>query len=281
MDYAETHHAIIIGCGYVGTALAKTWVHQGITVTATTTTPERVPELDAIANHATVLRADDAEALRHALVGQDTVVLSVGAPNRDAYEQTYLNTAKSMTAVLRDTPVQQVIYTGSCAVYGDQQGAWVDEDTAIAPLSPHHQIMADAEGILLDANTDQQRICILRLGGIYGPGRELSRIFSRAAGKTRPGDGAEPSNWIHLDDIVGAIAFARTHRLQGLYNLVQDDPPSRRDLIAWVCQTHNLPPVQWNPALPSERSYNARVSNQKIKTAGYPLIYPTFPGWTP
>ncbi len=279
MDYTNTNHAIIIGCGYVGTALAKTWVSQGITVTATTTTPERIPELEAIANRATVLRADDANALRNALVGQDTAVLTVGAPNRDAYEQTYLNTAKSMAAVLRDTPVQQVIYTGSCAVYGDQNGAWVDEETAIAPLFPRHQIMADAERMLLDADTNQQHICILRLGGIYGPGRELSRIFSRAAGKTRPGDGAEPSNWTHLDDIVGAIAFARTHCLRGLYNLVQDDPPSRRDLIDWVCQTHNLPPVQWNPASPSERSYTARVSNQKIKTAGYTLSHPTFPGW--
>lgn len=277
MHSAKGKKVMIVGCGYVGKAVAATWVEQGLDVTATTTTPARLPELRAIAHHAIVLRADDADALRDAMSGQDTVLLSVGAPNRDAYEQTYLNTAKSTATTLAATSVKQVIYTGSCAVYGDQAGRRVDEDTAIAPITPHHQIIADSERILLDAATEQQKVCVLRLGGIYGPDRELVRIFGRAAGTTRPGTGSEPSNWIHLDDIVGAIDFARTHRLSGLYNLVQDNPPSRRELIDQVCQTHNLPPVQWNPELPSTRSYNAIVSNQKIRTAGYAFIHKHLP----
>lgn len=261
--------ALILGCGYVGRAIAHRWVSQGIEVTATTTTPARIDELAAIAHHAIVLRANDTVALRNALQDQATVLVSVGAPSRDAYEQTYRQTAQTLTSVLSETAVKQVIYTGSCAVYGDQGGKWVDEETAIAPTSPNYEIMADTERILLGAATPQRAVCILRLGGIYGPGRELVRIFGRAAGKTRPGNGAEPSNWIHLDDIVGAIDFARIHRLNGIYNLVQDFPPSRRELINKVCETHNLQPVQWNPELPSERSYNAKVSNQKIRDAGY------------
>lgn len=266
--------AIIIGCGYVGKALAQTWMAQGLSVTATTTTPDRLPELNAIATQAIVLRGDDAAALKTHLAHQDVVVLSIGAPHRDAYEATYLNTAKTLTSVLPHTTVRQVIYTGSYAVYGDQAGRWVDEETAIAPANLNGEIMAETERILLSATTEQCSVCIFRLGGIYGPGRELVRIFGRAAGTTRPGDGSEPSNWIHLEDIVGAIDFARRQNLTGIYNLVQDVPPSRRDLLDQVCQAHGLAPIQWDPALPSDRPYNAKVSNQKLREAGYTFIHP-------
>ncbi|MEM7770432.1 MAG: NAD-dependent epimerase/dehydratase family protein [Cyanobacteria bacterium P01_A01_bin.37] len=276
MEKAQLERAIVVGCGYVGKAVAAEWVKQGLEVTVTTTTPERIPELDAIAHHAIVLRADDSDALHRALSNHDAVLLSIGAPNRDAYEQTYLNTAKSLASVLSHTSVQHVAYTGSCAIYGDQGGRVVNEETAIAPITPHHHVLATTEQILLGTATPDQPVSVLRLGGIYGPGRSLVRIFGRAAGTTRPGDGAEPSNWTHLDDIVGAIDFSRTRRLSGLYNVVQDKPPSRRELIDLVCQTHSLQAVQWDPQLPSTRSYNAIVSSQKIHAAGYSFIHKTF-----
>ena len=114
----------------------------------------------------------------------------------------------------------------------------------------------------------------MRLGGIYGPNRELVKIYSRVAGQTRPGDGSEPSNWIHLDDIVGAIEFARHYQLQGIYNLVDDANLLNREVIESVCKTHNLPPVTWDASQPANRNYNARISNQKIKAAGYKFIHP-------
>jgi len=268
--------AIVVGCGYVGKAVAATWVQRGLDVTVTTTRVERLAELEAIAPHAIVLRADQPEALKEAIANQDTVLLSIGAPNRNAYEETYLNTAKSLVSIINETSVQQVIYTGSCAIYGDQSGQPVDEETAIAPITPQHQILAETENTLMNASRQGSAICILRLGGIYGPGRSLLRIFGRAAGTTRPGDGSEPSNWSHLDDIVEGIDFARTHRLNGRYNLVQPNPPSRRELIGQVCQMHNLPPVQWDSTQPGTRSYNAVVLNQKITGEGYTFIHKTF-----
>ena len=72
---------------------------------------------------------------------------------------------------------------------------------------------------------------MLRLGGIYGPGRTLERIYSRAAGQTRPGKGDQASNWAHRNDIVGAIEFVRSQSLSGIYNVVQDEIPIVRDLI--------------------------------------------------
>lgn len=284
--------ATILGCGYVGQAVAIAWAEQGVTVTATTTHPERLAELEAIASHAVIVHGNDAAALQSLLADQDVVLMSVGAPQRtiEAYEETYLHTAKTLASILPQTSVRQVIYTSTCAVYGDHDGAWVDEKTAIAPHSKTSEILADTEQILLSTTTAKVQpqsdplaspnpdinACILRLGGIYGPERDLARIFSRAAGKERPGDGSEPSNWIHLDDITRAILFAARYRLNGIFNLVQDHPPSRRDLIDWVCRIHQLPPVQWNPELPNQRSYNAKVSNQKIRQAGYVFVHPAF-----
>ncbi len=117
-------------------------------------------------------------------------------------------------------------------------------------------------------------VCILRLGGIFGPDRELLKIYSRVAGTTLPGDGNEPANWIHLDDIVGAVEFARLHRLQGIYNVVNDANLLRREIIDKVCETHHLPKVAWDSSQQSTRLFNAKVSNQKIKDAGFKLIRP-------
>jgi nucleoside-diphosphate-sugar epimerase len=112
------------------------------------------------------------------------------------------------------------------------------------------------------------------LGGIYGPGRELVKIFGHIAGTTRPGNGEDITNWVHKDDIVGAIEFARSHRLQGIYNLVDDSHLTSRELIDNVLTKYNLPNVIWDAANKSNRSYNTWVSNQKIKDAGYELIHP-------
>lgn len=267
-------NSIIIGCGYVGAAVAQHWTQQGLTVTATTTHPDRLSELRSIAAHALVLTGNDETALNAALENQQVVLLSVGAPSPDAYDVTYRQTAKALVAVLDQTPVRQVIYTGSYAVYGDQQGEWVTEETLVRPANLKGEILAETEQILLGAASAERQVCVLRLGGIYGPGRELVKILGRAAGTTRPGDGSDRSNWIHLDDIVGAIDFARVHRLSGIYNLVQDAPLTTQELFDRVCAAHQLEPVGWDTSRISDRPYNAKVSNQKIKDAGYRLIHP-------
>lgn len=195
-----------------------------MTVTATTTTVERLEELQTLADYAVVVNGNDDAAVRSLLENQQVLLLSVGAPNSNAYEETYLNTAKTLVAALKESSVQQVIYTGSYAVYGDRGGEWVDETTPVIPINPKAEILAETEQVLLSAAHDSLKVCVLRLGGIYGSGRELIKIFGRSAGGVRAGTGAEASNWIHIDDIVGAIAFAQQQNLSGIYNLVGTIP---------------------------------------------------------
>ncbi|GAA6618586.1 SDR family oxidoreductase [Scytonema sp. NUACC26] len=265
----------IIGCGYVGYAVAQHWQKMPFTMTATTTTPERVPLLQAVAQQVVVVKGSDRSGLKSVLQDKDVILLSVGAKGADNYEEAYLHTAQTLIDVLQQTPtVRQLIYTGSYSVYGDKNGEWVDEESSVEPANKNGQILRDTEQVLLSASHENLRVCILRLGGIYGPGRELIELLDRFAGTTRPGNGEDATNWIHLDDIVDAIEFAREHQLQGIYNLVDDAHIISRELYDRLYEAHNLPKVTWDSSQQSKRPYNARVSNKKIKEAGYKLIHP-------
>lgn len=91
----------------------------------------------------------------------------------------------------------------------------------------------------------------------------------------RPGDGSEYGNWIHLADIVAAIEFAQIHNLNGLFNLVCDEPLPRRELLSRLAEKYALAPVRWDASQPSDRPLNVRVSNQKLKNLGFTFRHPT------
>lgn len=265
----------IIGCGYVGMAVARQWRESGHEILATTTTRDRVAELEKVAQQVAIVRGDDLDALRSVVRDRDVVLLSVGARHPNTYRETYLDTAKNLVTVLQDAPgVKQVIYTGSYSVYGDKKGQWVDETAPIAPIDDKDKILFETERVLLGVARDRVKTCVLRLGGIYGPDREIVKIFGRVAGTTRPGTGQEWSNWIHLQDIVAAIAFVCEQRCEGIYNLVNDVPLPLGELLDRLCELHGLATVSWDPSRPSLRSHNVRVSNRKLKAAGFQLNYP-------
>lgn len=266
----------IVGCGYVGTRVAKNLhTKSNYTVTATTTTPQRVSELEGVAHRVAVLEGNDKNAMAAVLQEQDAVMLCVGARNPNTYRESYLDTAKTLVSVLKEIPaVKQLIYTGTYSVYGDRQGELVNEDSSVAPANANGEILAETERVLLAASSPNLQVCILRLGGIYGPERELVKIFRGWAGTTRPGAGEDATNWVHADDVAGGLIFALENRLQGIYNLVGDVSLSSRELLDRVFENNNLPKAIWNKSVPSNRPYNAKVSNQKIKDAGYQFVHP-------
>ncbi|MGB3692255.1 MAG: SDR family oxidoreductase [Spirulinaceae cyanobacterium] len=263
----------ILGCGYVGKAVANKWNAAGHNLTVTTTTPEKVTELEKVAQKVVVLKGDDLPALTKLIADQETILFSIGAKKRTvaAYQEAYLNTAKNLvTALENSSTVKQLIYTGSYALYGDQKGEWIDETAPLVPENEYGQILAETEQVLLNTNLP---VCIFRLGGIYGPGREIIKIFRSLAGTTRPGTGEDAANWIHLDDIVSALELARAKKLAGIYNLVNDVPLTKKQLLDKICNKHDLAPVSWSNSPDYTSPYNARLSNQKIKDAGLKLIH--------
>ncbi|NEP63149.1 MAG: NAD-dependent epimerase/dehydratase family protein [Symploca sp. SIO2G7] len=264
----------IVGCGYVGTAVARLWQQQGLMVTVTTTSPGRVDALQTVADRVKVLKGTDPDALQDCLLDRQAVLLCVGSKRGAHYKETYLGTAKTLAEVLPNTAVQQLIYTSTYSVYGQHHGAVVTEATPVRPATANGEIIAETERTLL--GLAGVTVCVLRLGGIYGPDRTLAKIYGRAAGQTRPGRGGEWANWIHRSDIIEAIEFARSHLLSGIYNLVQDEIPTVKELIDRVCDRNAFAPVRWDPSQPSARPYNAKVSNAKIKAAGYRFVHPRF-----
>jgi nucleoside-diphosphate-sugar epimerase len=269
----------ILGCGYVGTALAEYWQEQGHSVTGTTTSPDRVALLSETVSTAVVMKGNDLR-VSSVLEDRNTLVVSVAptgfqAADEASYAETYLATARNLANALSDADnIKQVIYLSSCSVYGDRQGAWVDETTPIDSLDRKSQLIYEAEQTILQAATDRQKVCVLRLGGIYGPSRELVSMFGGLAGMTMPGKGDRFINWIHRDDIVGAIEFARLNELNGIYNLVDDSQLTIKEQVERVCAQYHLPPVHWDAAKLSLQRKSLQVSNQKLKAAGYDLIHP-------
>lgn len=270
----------ILGCGYVGSALADHWQEHGHFVTGTTTSRERVASLSETVSKAVLMKGDDITAVHSLLQGQNTLVVSVAptgfqAADEATYETTYITTTKNLVKALSQTPnVKQIIYLSSCSVYGDRQGEWVDETAQIDSPEPKSQVIYESEQIILQAANDHQKVCVLRLGGIYGPDRELVSMFGGLAGMTMPGKGDRFINWIHRDDIIGAIEFARLNELNGIYNLVDDSQLTIKEQVKRVCSRYGLPPVEWDSSKLSLQRKSLQVSNQKLKAAGYDLIHP-------
>ncbi len=265
----------IIGCGYVGIAIARFWNQAGHNLTVTTTTPDKVEQLSQFAEEVAIVKGNEPNTLQKVIQDRDVVLLCVGAKNRSNYQEVYLETAKNVVEVIKNNSnVKQLIYTGSYAVLGDKNGAWTDETESIAPANKHSEILCKTEEVLLSVQSEKLKVCVLRLTGIYGERRELIKIFRSRAGTTRPGTGEDYSNWIHLEDIVNGIELAREKELTGIYHLNCDEPLPTREFFQRLFTTHNLPPITWDESADSVRPYNMRLSNKKIKAAGLKLTYP-------
>ena len=265
----------IIGCGYVGSAVARMW-HTGNDVTVTTTTPDKVAILQGISSQVVVLEGNNIASLKQVVADRDVVLLSIGSKRRtpEVYRQTYLETAQNLVKAIADSNVKQLIYTGSYGIINDKSGQTIDETVTVRPKDEFGEILYKTERILLSAANKDLKVCILRLAGIYGSGRELIKIFQRAAGTTRPGSGDSYTNWVHLEDIARAIDFVKQKQLEGLYHLSSDEHLTTKEFLDKLFQAHNMPPVVWDSSQTSTRSYNLKLSNAKLKNAGFELAHP-------
>ena len=267
----------IIGCQYTGLAAARFWKRQGHFLTVTTTRESRVTELANIADKVIVMRGSDVEPMQSVLPTQDAVLMSVAGGmiekdgkvvlDADAYTDTYLGTAKNLVAALENSPsVKHIIFPSSTSAYGDGFGKdLVTEDDETNPSSIFQSVYVETEKVLLSAETDTRKVCILRTGNIYGIGRELKTQAAAMSGKTVPLDGEAGAMIVHRDDVVRAADFALRHGLSGIFNLVNDVTDSKQKFFARICESENLPPIDWKPFGKGVKN----VSNAKIKAAGF------------
>jgi nucleoside-diphosphate-sugar epimerase len=199
------------------------------------------------------------------------------------YRRVYLQGARSLLAWLAHTPPAKFVYTSSTGVYGQNDGSLVDETAPTEPPNETSRVLVETERVFLEtARRHNFPAVVLRVAGIYGPGRGW--WFKQfLAGEARiEGEGRRTLNMIHRDDVVGCIIAGLEHGRPGeIYNAVDDEPVTQRDLFAWLAAKLNRPmPLSTPEDAEGSRKRgvtNKRITNRKLKVElGYAFRYPTF-----
>ncbi|MEO1693820.1 MAG: SDR family oxidoreductase [Pseudomonadota bacterium] len=178
-------------------------------------------------------------------------------------------------------------YLSTVGVYGNHDGAWVDETTVCRPVSKRSVARVAAEQMWLDraAAQLQWRLHIYRLSGIYGPGRNpIARLKAGTARRLiKPG---QVFNRIHVDDIAQAVLAGLSGRgTHAVYNVTDNEPAPPQDVIAHAAELANVPvppdqPFETADLTPMARSFygeNKRVANARMtEDLGITLAHPTY-----
>ncbi|BBO10455.1 SDR family oxidoreductase [Bradyrhizobium sp. TM102] len=177
---------------------------------------------------------------------------------------------------------RKIVYLSTIGVYGDHGGGWVDESTPPQATLDRARMRVAAEQAWMDMARGDA--AILRLAGIYGPGRNaLATLRGGTARRViKPG---QVFNRIHVDDIASAIMAAIPHGSGGIWNVCDDEPAPPQDVIAYAAKLMGVAPPPEEAFATAEmsamaRSFyasSARVSNAKLKCElGVTLVHPTY-----
>ncbi|MEI2386196.1 SDR family oxidoreductase [Breoghania sp. JC706] len=213
-------------------------------------------------------------------LGQATHVLVSIAP--DANGDPVLAHYRADIAAARP---EWIGYLSTVGVYGDHDGAWVDEDTEPRPVSERSIRRVAAEKAWLDLGRETGiPVGIFRLSGIYGPGRNAFVNLEKGNARRliKPG---QVFNRIHVEDIAGALEAACAKPTTRIYNVTDDEPCPPQDVVEYAAERMGVP---CPPAIdfatadlsPMARSFygeNKRVSNARVKQElGYRFRHPTY-----
>jgi nucleoside-diphosphate-sugar epimerase len=278
-----TRRLFIFGLGYSGLEIAKRARAQGFDVAGTCTTVEKAQELRRTGFEVHLF--DGTAALPATGIGKASHILCTIAPNETG--DPALHTCRDL---LGHAP--WLGYLSTTGVYGDHGSGWVDETTPAVPGHARSIARLAAEQAWRDlARKTGARLDILRLPGIYGPGR--SAIDQVKAGTARRID--KPGQYfsrIHVVDIASAALAAMNHTgahtdTAGVWNVADDLPAPNSDVVAHAFELlgRPVPPaIPWEqiaPTLsPMARSFyseSRRVRNDRLKRElGMSLRYPTY-----
>ena len=278
---------VILGCGYLGTAVAAQAHAAGLRVEALTRNAARAAEIAALGVEAVV--DDLASESWHARIAPGAelvlVCVSAGGGGLEGYRHSYVDGLRSVLAWARRGPAGTVVYTSSTSVYPQSGGAVVDETAAADARAPTSRILREAEGVLRQAGEACGRWFILRLAGIYGPGRHHLLDQLRTGAEALPGEGGHRLNLAHRDDIGAAIfaAFASPARWSNrVYNVADGAPAAKAEVVAWLAERIGRAPPRFGGGPGSARREFAAPPDRLISSArlqaelGWQPRYPSF-----
>lgn len=282
-------HLVIFGFGFSARALAPQLRSKGWRVTGTSRSAEGAEKIRAAGFEAAVFDGTQPSADVQSALGSAThIVISV--PPGDAGDPVLALHGADIAGAAK---LAWIGYLSTIGVYGDHDGAWVDETTEPVPVSERSRRRLEAEQAwhaLQDVRGDgRPRVQVFRLSGIYGPGR--SAIDQLLRGKARsivkPG---QVFNRIHVEDVAGAVEAAIEAQFNSggshaVYNVTDDEPSPPQEVTAFAAQLLGRPAppeVTFEEAQLSEmgRSFYGevkRVRNERLKSdLNYAFRYPTY-----
>ena len=267
---------LLAGCGDLGTEAGLRFAAAGHRVVGWRRSPDQLPAaIEGAAANLSTAELPPVPADTTAVV----IAVAADASTEEAYRSAYLDgVAHVLDALERDrvTP-ERVLFVSSTAVYGDAGGGWVDENTTPEPGGFSGRIMREAEEHLLKRlhGTGTTPV-VLRLGGIYGPGRTRLIDQVRTGAAVIP-DQPRYTNRIHRDDAAGAIVHLCTMNAvpSPAYLGVDNDPAELGDVLRFLAAELGLdvPPTD---SLGSARGGNKRCSNALLRDTGFSFKYPSF-----
>jgi len=276
---------LIIGCGYVGLPLGAELVRLGHEVYGLRRTGPAGNELKAAGLRPLVGDVTRPETLAGLPREFDWVVNCVASRGggADDYRQIYLHGTRHLIAWLAAAPPKKFVYTSSTSVYGQTDGSQVKETSPTEPLVETAKVLRETEKLLLAAVAERKfPAVILRVAGIYGPGRgHAFKQFLKNEARIE-GDGSRCLNMIHRDDLIGCLVAAlKSGRPGEIYNAVDDEPVTQTNFFQWLAEELGKAPPPLVPENTDESRKrgvtNKRVSNRKLKMElGCQFKYPNF-----
>ncbi len=274
---------LILGCGYLGLRLARHYQEQGLSVAGVVRSQTGIERLSQAGIPA--LRHDLAAAdpFPRALAG--TRVFHLIPPPDTGRED--IHTRQLIAAFAQAGQPRRLVYLSTTGVYGDCQGAWIDEDWPTRPVHDRSVRRLDAEERLRRWSQEQgSELVILRVAGIYGPGRLPLERLRQGIPLIRVEE-SPYSNRIHVDDLVTVCMAAMERAPNGaIYNVSDGHPTSMTEYFLAIADAAGLPhpplismaeaPAQLSAAMMSYLSESRRLSNRRLREElGIELRYPT------
>lgn len=260
---------LVIGCGYVGLPFAQALARLGHEVHGTRRSAFAD---DIVTPHC--LDVTDRRSFDALPREWDWIVYTPSSSRGDAavHQAVFVDGTRNLLNWL-DTESPRLLFTSSTSVYPQTDGGWVDEESPDEPTDGTGANLAVAEELFLDSG---RAATLLRVAGIYGPGRGyLYRQFLKDEA-VMTGDGTRWINMIHRDDVVGALLAALTLE-PGIYNAADDEPVTQRAFFEWLAEQLGKPMPPEGESQKRKRAVtHKRVSNAKLKAAGWSLKYPNF-----
>jgi nucleoside-diphosphate-sugar epimerase len=268
---------LIAGCGDVGTALGLLLAADGHGVFGLRRHPDRLPA------PIRALAGDLADVASLVVIpdGIELVAYTAAADGFDdgAYRRAYVEGVANVLAALamRAAPVRRLLFTSSTAVYAQTDGGWVDESSPAEPAGFSGRRVLEGERLVLGSEVPA---VVLRLAGIYGPGR--TRLIDRLRSGTATCHDGPPrwTNRIHRDDCAGTARHLLTMtEPDSLWLGVDREPAEECVVLDWLAARLGVPPprrVSREPGASGRPETSKRCSSRKLLASGYVFRYPTF-----